>query len=243
MATEDGGWENAASAYRDVINDPTGDSAYLRDNGLKPNILELLGDSPANHVLDVGCGDGWLFDTIKPANGIECDLVESVRRPRQWPFSLEDVSELSFEDGVFDLIVTSLVLIWVEDLARACTELYRVAADDAVLVISIMHPAFYRMGRVQESGDVLIQENYNDRRVISDLRIANKVGPFRYYHRPLSDYVNALVNAGWPLEELREWAMDADDYRQRFPELRPDDRQRTGRLPLYAFIKCKKIPR
>ncbi len=241
MAEDHGGWESAASAYREVIKDPSGDSEYLRNRGLKPNILQLLDDVPATSVLDVGCGDGWLFDTINPAQGVECDVVETVWRLRRWPFSVEDVTNLSFKDKQFDLIVASLVLIWVEDLDSACRELYRVGADGAELVVAIMHPAFYRMGQVLKNGDVLVQENYTESRVINDLRIANKVGPLRYYHRPLCVYLNALIEFGWSIREFREWAMDVDDYRQRFPEMRFDERQRTGRLPMYAFIRCKKI--
>jgi SAM-dependent methyltransferase len=240
MTSQHGGWETGAPAYRHTINNPSGDSQYLRDHGLKPNILDLTRNENLNRVLDVGCGDCWLFDTLRPKSGVECDVVESPHPQREWPYSVEDITNLSFSDGSFDLVVASLVLMWIGDLPLACRELHRVAAEGASLVIAIMHPSFYRLGRVLENGDVLIEHDYGEERIISDLRIANQVGPFQYYHRPMNGYVNTLIESGWSLAEMREWSMDLEDYRRQFPTAKIDVMRRSGRLPMYAFLKCKK---
>lgn len=241
MTSQHGGWDSEAPAYRHAINDPAGDSQYLRDHGLKPNILELVKSGRPGRVLDVGSGDGWLFDALQPKSGVECDVVASFHPKRPWPYSVEDATNLSFADSSFDLIVASLVLMWIDDLPRACRELHRVAADKSHLVVAITHPSFYRMGRVLENGDVVIDQDYNEERVISDLRIANQVGPFQYYHRPLSVYLNTLTESGWSLEEMREWSMDLNDYQRHFPNTRIDVMRRSGRLPMYAFFRCEKI--
>jgi SAM-dependent methyltransferase len=239
------GWLRSVGTYLRAIHDPGGDSAYLRNHGLKPNILDLAGDVGASNVLDVGCGDGWLFDAIRPLRGCECDITEKTFRDATdrgsgaWTFSKEDVASLSFDAGTFDLIVASLVLIFVEDIQTACDELFRVASGQSTLVVAIMHPSFYRMGTVKPNGDAVIQHDYSEARVIPDLFIANKAGPFRYYHRPLSEYVNALSRSGWRITEFREWSIDMDDYRRHCGHVK-DGPKRTSRLPLYAFFQCKK---
>jgi len=234
-----GSWKRNAAAYRQVIHDPRGDSVYLRERGLKPNVRKLIPQGDFGRVLDVGCGDGWLFDEFQPEDGWECDIASQVQHPRKWPFSVEDVVRLSFEEESFDLIVASLVLMFVEDLPTACRELFRVAAPDACLVVALTHPCFYRMGDILDNGDVRVRRKYLEQRVIPDLYIAGRVGPFRYYHRPLCDYLNNLIGSGWTITEFREWAVNMDDYEQNCGHVRKGLR-RTDRLPLYAFVQCMK---
>ncbi len=234
------GWEESTAAqYKSCIRDSSGDSAYLRDHGLKPGILSLIQGLDASNVLDAGCGDGWLFDTIRPVQGMECDVVEFLDKERSWPFSKEDITALSLESDSFDLVVASLVLMFIEDLESACGELFRVAASDADLVVAITHPVLYRLGSVLENRDVRIDHDYSEHRTIPDLYIAGKVGPFCYYHRPLCDYFNALIQVGWTIAEFREWSIDIDDYVEHCTHLKSTP-IRTGRLPLYAFFRCKK---
>lgn len=239
-------WSQSLSSYVDAIHDPRSDSAYLRDVGLKPRVLSLLGHlDGAENVLDVGCGDGWLFSEAKPGRGIECDITNQTarsdrdRKRLHWWFSEEDVEQMSFNDATFDRLVASLLLIFVEDLDAACAELHRVAKDGATLVVAIVHPVFYRMGDVDAEGNAIIKHDYMVEREISRLFIANRVGPFRYYHRPLHRYFNALIKAGWSLTEFDEWAIDMDDYRLHCPNAKGAP-PRTSRLPLYAFFKCQK---
>ncbi len=68
-------WQSSAHEYRELIQNPEWDSWFLREQGLKPNILELAGDCSKATVLDAGTGTGWLFDVIRPAQAFACDVV------------------------------------------------------------------------------------------------------------------------------------------------------------------------
>lgn len=107
-------------------------------------------------------------------------------------------------------------------------------------MISIMHPASYRMGDTSKNGDFVVRRRYESEFVIEDLYIAKRAGPFRYFHRPLSPYLNSLIRAGWSITEFREWTIDLEDYRSSFPHPPGMSPSRTDRLPMYAFFQCRK---
>jgi SAM-dependent methyltransferase len=235
-------WIDLGGAYQCTIHDPHSDSRYLRERGLIPNVLDLARAREITNALDVGCGDGWLFDHLQPEHGCECDIACQLPDVRRWPFLNADVTDLTPLTGHFDFIAASLVLMWVDNLDKACSELFRIAADNATLVVALMHPASYRTGHVDRSGGFVVDQAYGQERTISDLFIAGKVGPFRYYHRPLSTYFNALTDAGWSIRHFREWSIDMADYQRHFGMPNPDGPARTDKLPMYAFLQCTKLP-
>src|SRR5256885_2297513 len=73
-------WRDAFEAYKNLIHDHHFDSEYLRGTGLVPHMIDLIGDVRDLHVLDAGCGTGWLLDAIEPLVGDECDLVPTTGR-------------------------------------------------------------------------------------------------------------------------------------------------------------------
>lgn len=236
----DAEWSKLLPSYERLIGDTSRDSSYLRRVGLQQNVVDLLGDCTTARVLDVGSGSGWLLDTVRAREGYECDCVpQNMPRPGR-SFSVEDVRALSYASGFFDAIVASLVLMWVDDLDRACRELYRVTTDRARAVIALVHPFSYRTGTVTQDGDFLVTRRYSEPFVLSNLFIAGAVGPFRYFHRPLAAYLNAFSAAGFRLEETHEWSLDVDDYVRHFPRGAKNP-SRTDRVPMYIFFRLGKV--
>ena len=120
-------WQSTASEYRELIGNPDWDSRFLRENGLKPNILELLGDYKDAVVLDAGAGTGWLFDSIVPAAAYACDIVTPEKTLESVNFEQQDVEALPYDDGAFDIVVASLLLMFCRRFETVCAELHRVA--------------------------------------------------------------------------------------------------------------------
>ena len=55
-------WTDGTPDYMRLICDYARDSHYLRERGLKPNLLYMAGDCSDAKVLDVGCGVGGILE-------------------------------------------------------------------------------------------------------------------------------------------------------------------------------------
>ena len=230
-------WSKQAERYRELISSHDWDSRYLRDRGLKSNILELAGDCSDKAVLDAGTGTGWLFEHIQPADAHACDLVEPTELKSFVKFQREDVSDLSYRSSRFDLVVASLLVIFCKDLDKVLREFHRVSKENGQLLLSLMHPYFYRTGEVQADGNFVITADLSHERE-TGLNIAESVGPFVYYYRPLPDYINSLSNSGWSVEEVRDWFIDMEEYEDLRRSGVKSLLKRSGRVPMYCFIKA-----
>jgi SAM-dependent methyltransferase len=232
-------WQDAFPAYKALIRDPEFDSEYLRRTGLLPNMIDLIGDVRDAHVLDAGCGTGWLFDSITPLSGHECDLIAPVPRGTGAIRSqCQDVRALTYDDDSFDLVVSSLVLMWVDDLAGALREAYRVTRPGGRLIVAIMHPYFHTNGHTLTDGSFLIDRSLA-RPAERAVLISGVVGPLTYYFRPLIDYYNAALQSRWRLARFRDHFIDMDRYRTEAAERRAFAR-RTDKVPLFTFFECHK---
>ncbi|MET0418276.1 MAG: class I SAM-dependent methyltransferase, partial [Actinoplanes sp.] len=227
-------WQEAFDAYKSLIRDPHHDSEYLRRTGLVPHIVDLLGDVSQAHVLDAGCGTGWLFDTVAPRSGHECDLVAPPQRPQpNIKSQCQDVRALTYDDDSFDIVVSSLVLMWLEDVEATLCELHRVTRPGGRLIVALMHPYFHTNGHTLQDGSFLVDRPVGGA-VRREIMISGLVGPLTYYARTPLDYYNAAVRARWQLIHFRDYFIDLERYRSEAGESWPSAR-RTDKVPLFTF--------
>jgi len=238
--TNDNAWQENAGAYRCLIQDSELDSKFIREAGLIPNLVSMIGSCHDATLLDAGCGSAWLAERISPARAFACDLVAPESLPSNVAFSIEDVHALSYPTGMFDVVVASLLLFYCEDLQAACNELYRVSKADSKLIVSLMHPYFYRTGSVEPKGEYRISADLSAPFAMT-FKIGERVGPLVYHYRPLPAYVNALVRSGWQITEMRDWCIDMHQYRKQAGSGMKSRVRRTGLVPLFNFIKCQRI--
>ena len=233
-------WAGGTADYMRLIGDYERDSHYLRERGLKPSLLHMAGACSDARVLDAGCGNAWLLNELSPREGHACDIVREPNLDSRWIFALDDIRDLHYENDTFDVVAASLVLMWFEELGQALREVARVTVPGGKVVISLVHPYFYRTGGPNKDGDFIVFRDLSQPFALPDLKIGGSAGPFSYYYRPLPDYLNACVAAGLRIQEVRDWFIDMADYEAHIERGMISEVQRTGKIPLYSFINCSK---
>ncbi|ALA58216.1 class I SAM-dependent methyltransferase [Nitrospira moscoviensis] len=115
-------------------------------------MLGMLAPLPIKHVLDIGCGEGYVLNLLcrqlKPekAEGVDVVLDVVSRARHEHPhlaFSVASVYELPYATKCADLIVMSEVLEHLDDPAKALTEVRRVAAR--FCLFSVPHEPLWRI--------------------------------------------------------------------------------------------------
>ena len=176
----------------------------------EPVVREALGDVAGLSVLDLGCGTGrhsvWLARAGATVTGVDFSegmLEEARRKPgaETVRFLAHDLHQpLPFADGVFDRVVSGLVLEHLHELDAFFAESRRVLRPGGRAVVSAMHPAMFLKG---------VQARF------TDPASGEKVQPGSVAHT-IGDFVMAAVRAGFALEGVDERAPDAD-FAARYP--------------------------
>jgi ubiquinone/menaquinone biosynthesis C-methylase UbiE len=159
-------------------------------------------------------------------------MVGAARAAAGPPAVVADAAALPLRDGAADCAVAFMPLPDVDDLDAAVGELARVLAPGGRLVVAIVHPV-NSAGYFEEDDPpagalppFVIREPYLANRRYSDPVERNGLTMrFDSMHRPLQDYAEALVVAGFVIERLREPA-------------EPDPSSKWAALPLFLHLRA-----
>ena len=145
------GWDQMAHWW----DEKQGDEGDLWHRALiDPPLLRLAGEVRGLHVLDLGCGNGYLSrrfarqGAIVTAVDANAPLIELIRtREAQESlgitYHVADAAHLEMlEDGIFDLVICNMALMDIENAKGAILEVSRVLKPGGRFVASINHPCF-----------------------------------------------------------------------------------------------------
>lgn len=144
---------------------------------------------------------------------------------------LHDLREpLNFiEDGSFDLVASSLVIHYLDELEPVFKEFNRVLKPQGSLLFSIQHPVIDFIYRPSD--------DYYRVEVISWDWNGFTAEPVKVhtYRRPLQDYTEALYNSGFFVERLTE-----PKPTEKFKEQAPESYANSLKNPAFMVIKAFK---
>jgi SAM-dependent methyltransferase/predicted kinase/GNAT superfamily N-acetyltransferase len=224
-------YDTIATRYAAGIDQRPWNSLYER-----PTMLALLPEVDTKDVLDAGCGPGWYSDwlTRHGARVVAIDrssrmVALAVQRLAGRARVLQgDVTDLRgvLEDCSFDLILSSLVLHYVTDLATTFSEWARLLRPRGALVFSTHHPV--HQPSIVDPGYLkaeLIEEEW--------AWLGEKM---RYYRRPLRDLIDPLTAAGFVIERMCE-PSPSDTLKVKDPR----GYERLSRVPAFLFVRARKL--
>ena len=215
-----------------------------------PYIMGLIGDVGGKSVLDAGCGGGFysLLLGEKGAKVLGIDGSEEMikiakkkasRRMLDARFEIGEITDLRIKDGMFDLVLSTLVLMEVKDLDKAVSELVRVTRKGGDIVISVQHPTLTAGDWERESGQKLFRklDDYFTEKELEEVWEDERKEQvsFNYYHRSLQAYTQPFLEKGCVLTHLFE-----PHPHEVYKTLNPREYEDTKRIPHFIIFKFRR---
>ena len=178
----------------------------------QPGLLDLLGPG-SGACLDIGCGTGRNFETIRASGrsvvGLEfsADQLRLARPRTDGPLMIGDAGVLPFADASFDTAMVMWISTDVDDFTAVVQEATRVLRPGGVLVVYGVHPCFNGPHVLwNEDGSRVVYPSYRQPGWHAESPywgdgIRRHVG---MRHVPLADYLNAFLIPGLTIERFEE---------------------------------------
>ena len=201
---------------------------------------EMVKQMPSNlndlNVLDAGCAAGWYTSHLLTAGAtvtaidISPKMVEATKRrvkdkANVLCLSLEE--ELPFEDNSFDLIISSLVLHYINDWELTFKEFQRILKPGGQFIFSVHHPSM-DVKKTKE-GDYFSHEFIKDK-----WNRDGKIIEVPFYRRPMQAIVNETLRY-FKLERLIE-----PQPTKAFEIINPKDYHKLMTNPHFLIINASK---
>ena len=216
-----------------------------------PILFGMLPDLEGKTVLDIGCGMGQhakQYSLMGAESVLGIDISEKMLAYAQEHNSAENIiyQRMAMEDietigRHFDLITSSLVFDYAEDFPGLMRKIHNLMKEDASFVFSMSHPivtawdGVYDRYTRTETGERLYA-NLRNYCLEGPRKVDWVVNGYECYHRTVSTLINALIGAGFMIEECQE-AHISDDLRKQYPALFGG----TVHRPEFIFFRCRKI--
>lgn len=194
----------------------------------QPAMTKMLPDLTEKTVLDLGCGYGhncidFVHRCARRVVGIDISekMLEVAKKESSNEkieyvnMSMTDIAKLG---ETFDLIYSSLAFHYIEDFESFAKEMYSVLNAGGQLLFSQEHPII----TATVDGKGHFNKNLKGKRISYTFSNYNEPGKRKMYwyvdgvikyHRTFSNIINALVKAGFVIEEIcepvpEEWAIE-----------------------------------
>jgi SAM-dependent methyltransferase len=209
-------------------------------------LQSMLPDLRGARVLDLGCGFGW-FSRWAREQGAQSvlgfDVSENMLKRAIEMTSDEavvyrrlDLEQIELPEAAFDLVFSSLVLHYVENLTRVVRSIHRALVPGGLFVFSTEHPIYTAPRRpewlIQKGGcrtwpvDQYLAEGPR----MTDWLTKEVIKQ----HRTIGTTVNLLCHSGFALTHLEEWGPTEDQI-----AAHPEWAEHRDR-PMFLLISARK---
>ncbi len=209
-------WKQCADAW---ITEQGSEGDWSRRAILDPAVGELLNNLNGRDVLDLGCGEGR-YSRIMQAKGATVSGIDPVPQFIAHARSLDTTStyvegtaeSLPFADNSFNVVLSYLSIVDIEDLGAAAQEIRRVIRDGGELIIATLsNMASTTSGWVKDSDGNKTHRTVDRYMEHFAMDLEWRDIKIRNYHRPLSYILGLFLNNGFVLTQFIEPLPDAAD--------------------------------
>lgn len=197
------GWDSSAAAW---IADQGDEGDFSRKYVLDTPMIARINGRGWRDALDLGCGEGR-FCRIMSGMGLRVTgidptaalLAEARNRDPRGDYREGRAEALELPDASFDLVVSYLTLIDIDDAHAALSEMRRVLRPGGSLLIANLN-SFATAGTRRADGTFQIRDYMTPRaewQEWRDIRVRN-------HHRPMQYYMGALLDQGLILRHFSE---------------------------------------
>lgn len=210
---------------------------------LNPTLFALLGNVVGRHMLDAGCGAGYLcrllakrgavVTGVEPASTLFSYAVEREQtEPLGIAYVQQDLSKFSVPEPVFDVVIANMVFMDIPDYKPAISNCIATLKPGGRFIFSLLHPCFDEidspdfMKGYAAKGYIRVDEYLNE------FVVAQTWG--YNFHRPLSAYLNLVIEEGCMIHKVIE------------PTLTPEgiavlgEQDRNLHIPSFLVISANK---
>lgn len=180
-------------------------------------LRNLFPDLKNKTVLDLGCGYGWHCDYAvkcgaKYVLGIDgsSKMIDEAKKRHyndKITYQLTDLLNYSYPLEKFDLVISNLVLHYIEDLKDIYMKVYQTLTVGGTFIFNIEHPTF--TGSVNE--DWIYDSDGKpkywpvDRYFYTGERETSFLGETVVkYHHTLTQILNELIHVGFTIQNIEE---------------------------------------
>ena len=210
----------------------------------KPATLDLLGDVMGKKILDLGCGDASLAHDLIESGCLSYKGVEGSTNMYEkalinlkntiGTIDFSNLEEYDFPNSTYDIVVSQLVLHYIEDFQQISKRIYSTLKEGGRLVFSVQHPlttAFMeeQHGKGKRSSWIVDDYFYSGKR--TEAWIGEDVVK---YHRTIEEYFMMLQQSGFVIEKLREPKPNEEDF------MNKEEYKRRMRIPLFLSLSATK---
>lgn len=201
-----------SSVSQETVESFGDEGDFTRRYLLNPVIFELLGDAAGKTILDAGCGQGYLSRLLAKKGA----LVTGIELSEPWysyalkreqaeqlgiRYIQEDLSTWSALPNTFDYAIANMVFMDIPDYLPALRNCILSLKSLGGLIFSILHPCFEEPGSVWKTkGYVEVRDYFQERAV--------KQTYDHFIHRPLSTYLNSVIQEGCTVQRVIEPRLD-----------------------------------
>ncbi len=209
-----------------------------------PAIRAMLPSLTGKRVADLGCGFGWASRWMRAQGAVSVlgldllsqNMIARAKADTSIEYRIADLETLELPEAAFDLVYSSLTFHYVENFPRLTRMIHNALVPRGDLVFTAEHPIFMAATHPnwitdQDGRKTWPVDGYS---VEGERRTDWFAKGVLKYHRTLSTTLNTLIEAGFELGRVEEFAPTREQIEQ-LPELAEElDR------PMMLLISARK---